>query len=277
MTTATTTTMMIATTIGKGDSMHSSQTTNGKSEVLTQFDQHRAILTATRVDYPALLKRQTELSKSTGDDKRLAVEAEENGRARAACLRKRGIAIEAVLALQPELEAERDRVQPELGPSCADAKKKLYARHDAAVLALLTVREELHALGAVMGENIVPPMPVRRVPRLDGLPDDIVAERIDHKAKLDPEVQKLLDHLAVIDSALTLLSNIYKSRRFDVEEAVNSRGGAGAPGAYMLLRPVVCLLDLETYAEGEYVDAELIGAGSMVRSLKWRGTVRAVA
>jgi hypothetical protein len=251
---------------------------DGRSEVLVEFDQIRTILSATHAEIPALLLREHELAHawSSKDDELTRTQAEENHRLKQAAIRRRASSIERIVALEPRLRAERERVAGALDQYAETAITEFSRRYSAVIGQLQSLWEEGRLLAAKVGQDVDMPLPVTMVPGFDGTarPQPV---RADVAPQIDPQIVELAGKVNEVDAALRLIASIRHSRRLDADEFELARS-RGLPteiaGTFVVTKPFTCTLDGEQYVVGDLISSDLVGLGHMQRSVRGKGFVR---
>jgi hypothetical protein len=228
--------------------------------VLQEFDTQHKILVQSHDEVPRLLARL----RTAEDD-----EAEEIAKQKAAAVRRRTAAIEKIVTLGGELEAERARAVQALNEYADRAIQEWRGRLGAAAREWLARVEEGRLLGEALGRQVPCPLPIDVVERWDGA-HVARPQQAEGAVGIDPEIAKRRDRLKEIDVRLALVRGIRQSHEFDQKQyalALERGQPTQAPGLFRVQHPFTCMTDNLEFSVGELIDNTLVGDGQLQRLL----------
>jgi hypothetical protein len=253
-------------------------TKTNDENVMARFGKLRDVLTETHSRIPSLLQSELDLALALGKAEAyghsgdgLRAQLKQSGDSRQTAVRRRRAAAAAILELEAELEAGREKVQQELAARAAVAIGEFGQRYRAAVSALESLWQEGAQLAAVLRLSgpIHMPVPARPVISWDGsLKMTPVLSGDASPSSIDAEAARIGAQLDLYDESLQLVSGIKRSREIDSKHfALSARRGTPAecPGLFRCLQPVTCLLDGLDFAPSTLIDAALVGHGNLAR------------
>jgi hypothetical protein len=226
---------------------------------LARFNRLRDVLEQTHSQIPSLLAREQALIGELGAAE-VAGDATEGVRnqlndvfaQRESASRQRSAATNAIVALEPDLQATRQAAEQALQAHASQVTREFMTRYAAAVAALQTLWSEGEALGHALRVKVPMPVPVK-----------VAASA---PAAIDPVAATLGEALDSIDAALALAGGIRHLRQEDARHyrLCQNRGvPARFDGVYRTIQPFRCY-GLE-FSPGQLVNAALVSDSLLYR------------
>jgi hypothetical protein len=253
---------------------------------IEEFDRLRSALTQTHQEIPALLAAERDIAgrlglvEARGDGgEGLKSQLDETVRQRQAAIRKRSACVDAIVAMEQQLQVERAAVEAERREHAVEAVAQFQARYNAAVANLQALWEEGRLLGETLRTTVPMPLPVRLVTHpVDGS-TRAQPIRADIAVTVDAGTAKLGERANALDGALAMIGAIKQSKEIDARHfrLSQERSTAGElSGVFKVMLPFRCLVDGCDFAVGDLVDHTLIGHGNLQRLTVGRRFVQPV-
>jgi hypothetical protein len=247
---------------------------------LKRYDVLAAALAATGVEIPKALAAEREARSSLGGAEiengdvaeprqRLASAVAE----REAAARRRAVATEALLKLEPDLNRARaavDQARSEIG---ATVIREFGERWGETCARLLALRAEAVSLSKVLGVAVAAPAPfTTRINPINGAAELRLAASPEPAppVSLPPALTALADLQARLDCALSLCAGVRQARELTTRHYLLDRArGSAQPtgGIFQVVRAFTALGS--AFQEGALVDASILPAGLLTRF--WQG------